>query len=89
MKVTAEKRLFWFVKEGTEFDLSKENDIDMYIQQILTRGRTSDVKNLLKIINPSDFVKSFERIKIFLPKEVRMFWEDWLEDINNPAKKAS
>ena len=87
MKVITGKRLFWFLEEGTELDLSNKAHLDMYIQQILTRGRTSDIKNLFKIIKPLDFVESFDRIKPFLPKEIKQFWEEGLGDINKPAKK--
>jgi hypothetical protein len=50
----------------------------MYIQQTFLRGKTSDIKRLLKMVQPSDFIESFGRIKNFLPKEVRAFWEEWL-----------
>ena len=87
MKVVAEKRLFWFLEEGTELDLSNKAHLDMYVQQILTRGRTSDIKRLFKIITPSDFIESFDRIRTFLPKEVKSFWEEGLGDINKPTKE--
>lgn len=87
MKTIAEKRLFWFLKDGTELDLSNKGHLDMYVQQVFSRGKTSDIKRLLKILKTSDIVESFERIKNFLPKEVRCFWEDALGDINRPAKK--
>lgn len=87
MKTTAEKRLFWFLREGTELDLSQKSQLDMYIQQTLTRGKSSDVKRLLRVIKPSDFIESFNRIKNFLPEEVKKFWEKGLGDINKPAKK--
>lgn len=88
MKTVAEKRLFWFLKEGTEFDLSNKTHLDTYIQQTLSRGRTSDIRRLLEIVKPSDFNASFVRIKDFLPKEVRRFWEEWLGDINQSAEKG-
>lgn len=73
MKIVVEKRLFWFLKEGTEIDLSNKTHLDFYLQQTLSRGRISDVKKLLIIVKPSDFVESFGRIKNFLPKEVKKF----------------
>jgi hypothetical protein len=87
MKVVAEKRLFWFVKDGTELDLSDKANVDMYVQQTLSRGRSSDVRMLFKTLSQSDFIDSFSRIKNFLPREVKQFWEEWLEDINKSAKK--
>jgi len=87
METQVQKQLFWFLKEGTKLDLSNKTHLDMYIQQILSRGKTSDVKKLLRDVNAEDFLESFERIKDFLPKEVKMFWEEWLGDINKSAKK--
>jgi hypothetical protein len=87
MKTTVEKRLFWFLKEGAELDLSNKTHLDMYVQQVLSRGKTSDVKKLLNMINLLDFGESLIRIKNFLPKEVRSFWEEWLADTYRPSKK--
>lgn len=89
MKIVVEKRLFWFLKEGTEIDLSNKAHLDMYIQQTFLRGKTSDIKRLSKMVQPSDFIKSFGRIKNFLPKEVRAFWEEWLGDIDKSSEEDS
>jgi len=69
----AKKTLFWFLKDGIEPDLSNMIHLDMYVQQTLSRGKTSDVKKLLKEVKPSDFSESFNRVKNFLPKEVKRF----------------
>ncbi|MBM4135237.1 MAG: hypothetical protein FJ241_00190 [Nitrospira sp.] len=87
MKTIIEKRLFWFLKEGTELDLSDKAQLDMYVQQVLTRGKTSDIKRLFRIIVPSVFHDSFTRIKSFLPKEVKRFWEEDIGDSHQSAKK--
>ena len=87
MKTLVENRLFWFLKEGTELDLSDKLHLDMFVQQTLSRGKTSDVRTLLSLVSPSEFSEAFVRIKHFLPKEVRRFWEEWLEDTDEPAKK--
>lgn len=87
MKVVADKRLFWFLKEGTELDLSNKSHLDMYVQQSLSRGRTSDIKKLFEVIKQSDFIDSLNRIKNFLSLEVKKFWEEWLADIIRPPKK--
>lgn len=76
MKTVAETRLFWFLKEDAEIDLSHQSCRDMYVQQVITRGRTSDVKRLLDLLGYADFAVSFTRIKNFVPKEIRRFWED-------------
>ena len=86
-KAIAEKRLFWFLKEGAEIDLSDNAQLDMYIQQVLSHGSTPDIKSLLKMIESSAITNSFNRIKNFLPKEVKMFWEDWFGDINKFREK--
>jgi hypothetical protein len=39
METVVEKKLFWFLKEGTKLDLSKKTHLDMYIQQILSREK--------------------------------------------------
>lgn len=87
MKTVVGKRLFWFLKEGAELDLSNKTHVDMYVQQTLLRGRTSDIRKLLKIVRTQDFLNSFNRIKNFLPQEVRKFWEEGFGDINNTTKK--
>jgi hypothetical protein len=87
MKSYAEKRLFWFLKEGSEIDFSNKADLDIYIQQNLSRGNTSDIKRLLTIVSPLDFIDSFNRVKDFLADEVKKFWEEWLADINISTKE--
>jgi hypothetical protein len=87
MKTIVEKRLFWFLKDGTELDLSNKSHVDMYVQQTLTRGKASDIRGLLRMINLSEFLESFNRIKDFLPKEVKRFWEEWLANINKSSEK--
>ena len=85
--IVAQKKLFWFLKEGTRFDFSKKDHRDMYIQQVLSRGKIADVQELFRIIEVADFQESFARIRKFLPKEVKRLWEEWLGDINRPAEK--
>ena len=87
MRTNTEKRLFWFLKEGAELDLSNRTHLDLYIKQILSKGKTSDIKRLLRIVKLSDFVESFGRIKNFLPKEVKAFWEEWLGNLDRSPKK--
>jgi len=87
MKTIIEKRLFWFLKDGTELDLSNKTHLDMFIQQTLSKGRASDVKSLFRMIGIRDFIRSFNRIKNFLPREVKNFWEEWLGNINQPTKE--
>ncbi len=38
MRVAADPRLFWFLKEGSSLDLSDPAALDLYVQQVLTHG---------------------------------------------------
>jgi len=78
-KIISENRLFWFLKEGTEINLQDKAQLDLYIQQILSCGKTEDVRQLLQTISPQAFRESFGRIKGFLKEEVRTFWREYLE----------
>jgi len=89
MEIVAQKKLFWFLKEGTRFDLSNKGHRDMYIQQVLSRGKTADVQELFRIIEASDFQESFGRIRNFLPKEVKRLWEEWLGDTHPHSEKRT
>ncbi|MEW6680851.1 MAG: hypothetical protein AB1297_07555 [bacterium] len=80
MRIIANKRLFWFLKEGTNLDLSQPSVLDMYVQQTITRGRTEDIKELLNLLNLKELQTVLERIKHFIPEEVRRFWEDFIKD---------
>jgi len=80
MKIVPDKRLFWFLKDNIELDLDSPSVLDMYVQQILTRGSSQDIKSLSEKIGLDKFKESFERIKRFLPPEVTRFWEDYFGD---------
>ncbi|MCD6521285.1 hypothetical protein J7K56_00740 [Candidatus Calescamantes bacterium] len=73
-------RLFWYLKKGTELDLDKPEELDLYVQEILTHGKAEDVKELLQILPFPSLKSSFQRIKNFLPREVKSFWEKNLGD---------
>jgi hypothetical protein len=87
MKIPAKKRLFWYLKEGQEFDLGNPCHMDIYIQQVLSQGRVEDIKEMLRVILPESFLASFGRIKRYLPKEVRKFWEDGLGSAGRHSKR--
>ncbi len=87
MKTVAERRLFWYLKNGTELDLENLSHLDMYVQQILTHGKAEDIQKMLSLLTPETFRESFGRIKRFLPKEVRRFWEDGLEDTGENTER--
>jgi hypothetical protein len=89
MKISVENRLFWYFKDGTELDLDNLSHVDMYVQQVLTHGRTDDIKELVKILSPEVLKESFNRIMRFLPKEVRLFWEAGFGDIGEHSKRNS
>ena len=77
MKIAADKRLFWFLKDDVELDLDIPSVLDMYVQQVLSRGISQDVKVLFERIGALQVKEVFMRVKSFLPKEVRLFWEDY------------
>ncbi len=87
MKVNADKKLFWYLKDGMEIDLDSPSHVDMYVQQVLSYGKTEDIKRMLRILPPSRFIESFRRVKRFLPKEVRRFWEAGLGDTGGGSKR--
>ena len=87
VKVSLENRLFCFLKEGFELDLNNQAHLDMYSQQILTRGKAQDIKGLLGKVGLTTFKESFERIKNFLPKEVKKFWEDGFGSTDRSLKE--
>jgi len=80
MYITPDKRLFWFLKDSIKLDLSEPSQLDMYVQQVITHGRTEDIRMLFKNIDSESFKSAFIRLKHFLPREVRKFWEDFIGD---------
>ena len=78
MRIRFNKRLFWFIKDDERLDLSDPVQLDMYVQQVITHGRSDDIKALFKNIDFMHFKLAFFRLKHFLPFEVRKFWEDFL-----------
>ena len=74
--IIPDKRLFWFLKDGVRLNLNEPYELQMYIQQVLTYGRTDDIKGLLKDVDSVRFKRGFLMIRRFLPNEVGMFWED-------------
>jgi hypothetical protein len=87
MKTVADKRLFWYLKDRTELDLENPSHVDMYVQQVLSCGKTEDIRNMMSMLTPEMFRESFRRIKRFLPKEVRRFWEAGLGDTGKDPKR--
>ena len=87
MRTRVDNRLFWFLKEDTELDLSNKTHLDLYVQQILSRGRLTYVQRLFERVERRDFIESFSRLKHFLRKEVRRFWKEWLGDLDKSSKE--
>lgn len=88
-KILPSRRLFWFIKDGSLIDLSKPAMLDEYTQQVLLRGRFEDIKELLRAIEMHTFINSFNRIKQFLPIEIRRFWEDGIKGFNFTSREDS
>ncbi len=80
MKIPLNKNLFWFLKENAELDLDNPATMEMYVQQVLSRGRTEDVKILLANVDLNQLRLIFSKIKQFLAGEVKAFWEDFFAD---------
>lgn len=80
VKIVADKRLFWFLKEGMRLNLSEPSVLDMYFQQVISRGRTEDIRVLLRTLKLKEIQDALIRIKRFIPVEVRKFWEDLIAD---------
>lgn len=78
MRVTLDRRLFWFLRDGVQLDLADPSAADLYVQQVLTHGRVDDVRQLFTRLDEQQFADSFKRVGRFLPREVRQFWEDCL-----------
>lgn len=89
MKIIPTRRLFWFLKQNTSLDLSESSGLDLYVQQVLSRGGTGDVRHLLKQVPLNRLRQSFDRIKNFLPSDVKSFWETFLEDYQPDPRKHS
>ena len=79
MKISPDKKLFWFLKDNVSLDLANAADLELYVQQVLSRGRLEDVKALLTAVDFERFKQVFSRIKRFFPWEVQAFWEDFIE----------
>ena len=78
MRIASDPRLFWFLKEGAVIDLTQPSQRDLYVRQVMTHGRFNDVKTLLARLPLEKLADSFKRLKQFLPKEIRLFWEEFL-----------
>ncbi len=76
--ITPDRHLFWFIQDGKQLDLNEPSELDMYVQQVITRGGTEDVKGLLKSIDFNRLTESLKRIENFLHDGVRGFWEDYI-----------
>lgn len=79
-KIDPDKRLFWFLKEGIRLNLSEPSVLDMYVQQVISRGSAKDIRVLLKTLKLRQIKDALMRIKRFIPAEVRRFWEDFIAD---------
>jgi hypothetical protein len=79
-KVVADKRLFWFLKDGVQLNLSDPAIMDMYVQQVITYGGEQQIKSLFKTVSLRQLQAALKRIGRFIPKEVRNFWEDFIAD---------
>lgn len=78
MRAMVDKKLFWFLHDGTSLDLSDCRNLDMVVQQTVVRGQTVDIRRLVVLAGLPALAASLGRIRGFLPAEVRAFWEEYL-----------
>lgn len=78
MKIAADPKLFWFLKQGAWLDLDAPPTREMVFEQVLSHGRAPDITALLKALGLIQFKESFQKASPFLPPEVRSFWEYFL-----------
>ncbi|MFA4888674.1 MAG: hypothetical protein WC628_03760 [Candidatus Omnitrophota bacterium] len=71
------QRLFWFLRPDAALDFSNPAMLETYVQQIITRGQTQDIRRLLKEIPSGRLKELISKIKRFLPAEVCGFWENF------------
>ena len=71
------QNLFWFAPPHVRLDLSNPSMLRTVAQQVLTHGRMEDVRALLRELPRDRFRSVFEQMKMFLPKAVRIFWEEY------------
>ena len=77
MKIAADGRLFWFLRQGTLLDLEDPSILPMVLQQVLSHGRIDDIRSLLGAVDRAQFEQGLKKIGRFLPREVQTFWEDF------------
>ena len=68
------KSMVWFLKDKEEI-----LNFDLYLQHILSYGKTEDIKILFHSYSLKTIKQAFNRIKKFLPENVKTFWEINLE----------
>ena len=79
-KIVVDRRLFWFLKDGTELDLGDMAILDMYVQQVITHGGSQDIKRLFETVSLKNLNVSLKRIERFISVEIKNFWEDFFAD---------
>ena len=83
------KHLFWFLREKTKLDTQNPASLETHVQQVITHGKTKDIKQLLKTVKPIKLQQTIKHLKGFLPKEVAKFWEDYFGSTLPTSKRAS
>jgi hypothetical protein len=85
----AKIELFWFLKKDAVFDLDDPKARQIYVQQVLSKGREDDIRELFRDIGREEVRIQFEQAKHFLPVEVRLFWENFFADHHTVSKHTS
>ena len=77
MDKDTQQRLFWFIRPDASLDFSDPAMLETYVQQVITRGQTRDIRRMLEEVPSESLKKLIYKIKRFLPAEVRGFWENF------------
>ena len=60
-----------------KLNMSDQTNVELYVQQVMTKGNIEDVQKLLADIGEEKTGQIFLRLKNFFPSGVRRFWEDF------------
>ena len=89
MKINLSRKLFWFLKDNVSINLSDPSSLEMYMQQVISHGKTEDIKFLLTHVKSEQLQQTFLKIKRLLPWEVRAFWEDFFANNQQSSRRDS
>lgn len=66
--------LFWFLKEDAVLDLDRPGDLSTAVQHTLDRGGEEEVRELIRLLGPREFLEVVRSHVRSLHPRVRPFW---------------